>query len=287
MILDKNTKVLVQGLGKDGTFQAQRSIEYGTNVVACVHPNRQGVLFEDRIPYFETVKDAVDETNANVGVIYVPAPFAMDAIIEQIDANLEIVVCITEGIPIHDMVKVKNHLKDKKTTLIGPNCPGIILPRLKIKVGIIPSNICHGGNVGVVSRSGTLTYEAISQIGEAGLGQSLCVGIGGDPIHGTSFIDVLEFFEKDKNTNSIVLIGEIGGTKEQEAAEFIRSKVSKPVVFTIAGTTAPKGKRMGHAGAVISGKMGLASEKIKALITAGAHHADDPSKIGETLKSIT
>ena len=155
MILDKNTKVLVQGLGKDGTFQAQRSIEYGTNVVACVHPNRQGVLFEDRIPYFETVKDAVDETNANVGVIYVPAPFAMDAIIEQIDANLEIVVCITEGIPIHDMVKVKNHLKDKKTTLIGPNCPGIILPRLKIKVGIIPSNICHDGNVGVVSRSGT------------------------------------------------------------------------------------------------------------------------------------
>ena len=287
MILDKNTKVLVQGLGKDGTFQAQRSIEYGTNVVACVHPNRQGVLFEDRIPYFETVKDAVDETNANVGVIYVPAPFAMDAIIEQIDANLEIVVCITEGIPIHDMVKVKNHLKDKKTTLIGPNCPGIILPRLKIKVGIIPSNICHDGNVGVVSRSGTLTYEAISQIGEAGLGQSLCVGIGGDPIRGTSFIDVLEFFEKDKNTNSIVLIGEIGGTKEQEAAEFIRSKVSKPVVFTIAGTTAPKGKRMGHAGAVISGKMGLASEKIKALITAGAHHADDPSKIGETLKSIT
>ena len=287
MIIDKNTKVLVQGLGKDGTFQAQRSIEYGTNVVACVHPNRQGVLFEDRIPYFETVKDAVDETNANVGVIYVPAPFAMDAIIEQIDANLEIVVCITEGIPIHDMVKVKNHLKDKKTTLIGPNCPGIILPRLKIKVGIIPSNICHDGNVGVVSRSGTLTYEAISQIGEAGLGQSLCVGIGGDPIHGTSFIDVLEFFEKDKNTNSIVLIGEIGGTKEQEAAEFIRSKVSKPVVFTIAGTTAPKGKRMGHAGAVISGKMGLASEKIKALITAGAHHADDPSKIGETLKSIT
>ena len=287
MILDKNTKVLVQGLGKDGTFQAQRSIEYGTNVVACVHPNRQGVLFEDRIPYFETVKDAVDETNANVGVIYVPAPFAMDAIIEQIDANLEIVVCITEGIPIHDMVKVKNHLKDKKTTLIGPNCPGIILPRLKIKVGIIPSNICHDGNVGVVSRSGTLTYEAISQIGEAGLGQSLCVGIGGDPIHGTSFIDVLEFFEKDKNTNSIVLIGEIGGTKEQEAAEFIRSKVSKPVVFTIAGTTAPKGKRMGHAGPVISGKMGLASEKIKALITAGAHHADDPSKIGETLKSIT
>ena len=287
MILDKNTKVLVQGLGKDGTFQAQRSIEYGTNVVACVHPNRQGVLFEDRIPYFETVKDAVDETNANVGVIYVPAPFAMDAIIEQIDANLEIVVCITEGIPIHDMVKVKNHLKDKKTTLIGPNCPGIILPRLKLKVGIIPSNICHDGNVGVVSRSGTLTYEAISQIGEAGLGQSLCVGIGGDPIHGTSFIDVLEFFEKDKNTNSIVLIGEIGGTKEQEAAEFIRSKVSKPVVFTIAGTTAPKGKRMGHAGAVISGIMGLASENIKALITAGAHHADDPSKIGETLKSIT
>ena len=220
MILDKNTKVIVQGLGKDGTFQAQRSIEYGTNVVACVHPNRQGVLFEGSIPYFETVKDAVDETNANVGVIYVPAPFAMDAIIEQIDAKVEIVVCITEGIPIHDMVKVKNHLKGKKTTLIGPNCPGIILPRLKLKVGIIPSNICEDGNVGVVSRSGTLTYEAISQIGEAGLGQSLCVGIGGDPIHGTSFIDVLEYFEKDNNTNSIVLIGEIGGTKEQEAAEY-------------------------------------------------------------------
>ena len=286
MILDKNTKVIVQGLGKDGTFQAQRSIEYGTNVVACVHPNRQGVLFEGSIPYFETVKDAVDETNANVGVIYVPAPFAMDAIIEQIDAKVEIVVCITEGIPIHDMVKVKNHLKGKKTTLIGPNCPGIILPRLKLKVGIIPSNICEDGNVGVVSRSGTLTYEAISQIGEAGLGQSLCVGIGGDPIHGTSFIDVLEYFEKDYNTNSIVLIGEIGGTKEQEAAEYIQSNISKPVVFTIAGTIAPKGKRMGHAGAVISGKMGLASEKIKALKAAGAHHADDPSKIGETLKTI-
>ena len=286
MMIDKNTKVLVQGLGKDGSFQAKRSIEYGTNVVACVHPNRNDQLFEGNIPYFETVKEAIKKTGANAGVIYVPAPFASDAIIEQIDAGLHLVVCITEGIPVHEMVKVKSYLKGKKTKLIGPNCPGIISPQLGIKIGIIPGNICKEGSVGVVSRSGTLTYEAISQIGDAGFGQSLCIGIGGDPIHGTTFIDALEFFEKDKNTESIVLIGEIGGTKEQQAAEFIKNNVSKPVVFTIAGTTAPKGKRMGHAGAVISGKMGLASEKIKSLKNAGAHHADDPSKIGETLKSI-
>jgi len=286
MLLDNNTKVLVQGLGKDGSFQAQRAIEYGTNVVACVHPNREGQLFENKIPYFESAKDAVKKTGANAGVIYVPAPFAMDAIIEQVDANLELVVCITEGIPVHDMIKVKSYMKGKKCRLIGPNCPGIISPALKIKIGIIPGNICNEGNVGLVSRSGTLTYEAISQIGEAGLGQSLCIGIGGDPIHGTSFIDALSFFEQDKNTKSIVLIGEIGGTKEQQAAEYIKSHISKPIVFTIAGTTAPKGKRMGHAGAVISGKMGLASEKIKALKEAGAHHADDPSKIGVTLKSV-
>lgn len=286
MLLDNNTKVLVQGLGKDGSFQAQRAIEYGTNVVACVHPNREGQLFENKIPYFESAKDAVKKTGANAGVIYVPAPFAMDAIIEQVDANLELVVCITEGIPVHDMIKVKSYMKGKKCRLIGPNCPGIISPALKIKIGIIPGNICNEGDVGLVSRSGTLTYEAISQIGEAGLGQSLCIGIGGDPIHGTSFIDALSFFEQDKNTKSIVLIGEIGGTKEQQAAEYIKSHISKPIVFTIAGTTAPKGKRMGHAGAVISGKMGLASEKIKALKEAGAHHADDPSKIGVTLKSI-
>ena len=287
MLLDKNTKVLVQGLGKDGSFQAKKSIEYGTNVVACVHPNRNGQLFEDKVPYFDTVKDAINKTGANAGVIYVPAPFASDAIIEQIDAGLDLIVCITEGIPVHDMVRVKSYLKGKKSRLIGPNCPGIISPELSIKIGIIPGDICNEGKVGVVSRSGTLTYEAISQIGDAGFGQSLCIGIGGDPIHGTTFIDALEFFEKDKNTEYIVLIGEIGGTKEQQAAEFIRNNVSKPVVFTIAGTTAPKGKRMGHAGAVISGKMGLASEKIKTLKSAGAHHAADPSKIGDTLKKIS
>ena len=286
MILDSNTKVLIQGLGKDGSFQAQKAIEYGTNIVACVHPNKKGLLFENKIPYFETAKDAVKKTGANVGVIYVPAPFAMDAIIEQVDANLELIVCITEGIPVHDMIKVKNYMKGKKSRLIGPNCPGIIAPNLKIKIGIIPGNICKEGDVGLVSRSGTLTYEAISQIGEAGFGQSLCIGIGGDPIHGTSFIDALSYFEQDKNTKSIVLIGEIGGTKEQQAAEYIKTHISKPIVFTIAGTTAPKGKRMGHAGAVISGRMGLASEKIKALKEAGAHHSDDPSKIGETLKNI-
>ena len=287
MILDKNTKVIVQGLGKDGTFQAQRSIEYGTNVVACVHPNRQGVLFEGSIPYFETVKDAVDETNANVGVIYVPAPFAMDAIIEQIDAKVEIVVCITEGIPIHDMVKVKNHLKGKKTRLVGPNCPGIILPRLKLKVGIIPSNICEDGNVGVVSRSGTLTYEAISQIGEAGLGQSLCVGIGGDPIHGTSFIDVLEYFEKDNNTNSIVLIGEIGGQLEADAAHWIKnSDVKKPVVGFIAGQTAPKGRTMGHAGAIVGGKDDTAEAKKQILSNCGIHVVNSPADIGEMVKKV-
>lgn len=286
MLINSETKVLVQGLGKDGSFQAQKAIEYGTNIVACVHPNKKGQLFENKIPYFETAKEAVKKTGANVGVIYVPAPFAMDAIIEQVDANLELIVCITEGIPVHDMIKVKNYMKDKNSRLIGPNCPGIISPKLKIKIGIIPGNICKDGDVGLVSRSGTLTYEAIAQIGEAGFGQSLCIGIGGDPIHGTSFIDALSYFEQDKNTKSIVLIGEIGGTKEQQAAEYIKTHISKPIVFTIAGTTAPKGKRMGHAGAVISGKMGLASEKIKALKEAGAYHSDDPSKIGETLKNI-
>ena len=210
----------------------------------------------------------------------------MDAIIEQIDSDLEVCVCITEGIPIHDMMMIKNYIKNKKTKLIGPNCPGIISPKLNLKMGIIPVNICTPGNIGIVSRSGTLTYEAIAQISEIGMGQSSCVGIGGATIHGISYVDILKMFEEDSETKAIVLIGEIGGTKEQSAAEYISSNVEKPVIFTIAGSTAPPGKRMGHAGAVINGKMGLASEKILALQNAGAYHAEDPSKIGETIKQI-
>ena len=286
ILLDKNTKVLIQGVGRDGSFQAIKSIEYGTNVVSCVHPNRKDQFFQEKIPFFGSVKEAVEKTGANAGVIYVPAPFAMDAIIEQIDADLDVCVCITEGIPIHDMMMIKNYIKNKKTKLIGPNCPGIISPKLNLKMGIIPGNICNPGNIGIVSRSGTLTYEAIAQISEIGMGQSSCIGIGGDPIHGLSYVDVLKMFEEDPETKAIVLIGEIGGTKEQRAAEYISNNVAKPVIFTIAGSTAPPGKRMGHAGAVINGKMGLASEKILALKKAGAYHAEDPSKIGETIKQI-
>ena len=272
ILLDKNTKVLIQGVGRDGSFQAIKSIEYGTNVVSCVHPNRKDQFFQEKIPFFGSVREAVEKTGANAGVIYVPAPFAMDAIIEQIDSDLDVCVCITEGIPIHDMMMIKNYIKNKKTKLIGPNCPGIISPKLNLKMGIIPGNICTPGNIGIVSRSGTLTYEAIAQ--------------GGDPIHGISYVDILKMFEEDSETKAIVLIGEIGGTKEQSAAEYISSNVEKPVIFTIAGSTAPPGKRMGHAGAVINGKMGLASEKILALQNAGAYHAEDPSKIGETIKQI-
>ena len=286
-LLNKNSnKVLIQGLGRDGSFQAERCIEFGTNIVSGVHPTKTGEKFKQDIPIFGSVNEAVSETSPDIGLIFVPAPFAADAIIEQIDANISVIVCVTEGIPIADMVKVNEYLKGKMTRLIGPNCPGYLIPEKKLKVGIIPGSIVKPGNVGVVSRSGTLTYEAIVQLTKLGIGQSACVGIGGDPINGTSFIDVIDMFEEDDNTEAIVMIGEIGGTKEQEAAERIKNSVSKPVVASIVGQTAPEGRRMGHAGAVITGKSALASEKINSLKDAGVVIADSPTEIGQKVKEL-
>jgi len=283
VLVGPETRLLVQGLGRDGSFQATRAREYGTNMVAAVHPNRDGQKFEDEVPYFSTVAKAVEETGANTGVIFVPAPFAMDAIIEQVDAGIELVVCITEGVPVLDMAKVMAYIKDKPTRLIGANCPGVLSPASKAKVGIIPGNIVQPGNIGVVSRSGTLTYEAIAQLVQHGMGQSTCVGIGGDPIHGTTFTDVLELFQADDETEAIVLIGEIGGIREQLAADYIKEHVTKPVVATIAGQSAPPGKRMGHAGAIISGGKGTAEEKFAAFEAAGIACAKDPSELGAVL----
>ncbi len=286
VLVGPDTKLLVQGLGRDGSFQASRMREYGTNMVAAVHPNREGQKFEDTVPYFSSVAEAVEETGANTGVIFVPAPFAADAIVEQIDAGLDVVVCITEGVPVQDMIKVNAYVKGSDSRLVGPNCPGLIHPASKAKVGIIPGNIVEPGRVGVVSRSGTLTYEAIAQLVQVGLGQSSCVGIGGDPIHGTTFTDVLELFQEDDETDAIVLIGEIGGVREQLAAEFISDHVTKPVVAAIAGQTAPPGKRMGHAGAIITGKAGLASEKNRVLSEAGVHVVESPAYIGARMKEV-
>ena len=286
VLVGPNTKLLVQGLGRDGSFQASRIREYGTNMVAAVHPNRDGQMFEDAVPYFSTVADAVQETGANTGVIFVPAPFAADAIIEQVDAGLEVVVCVSEGVPVQDMIKVNAYVQGSKSRLVGPNCPGLIHPASKTKVGIIPGSIVKPGRVGVVSRSGTLTYEAIAQLVQVGLGQSSCVGIGGDPIHGTTFTDVLALFQDDDETDAIVMIGEIGGVREQLAAEFIEQYVTKPVVAAIAGQTAPPGKRMGHAGAIITGKAGLASEKNRALAEAGVHVVESPAYIGARMKEV-
>ena len=279
-------RLLVQGLGRDGSFQAERIVEYGTNMVAAVHPNRGGMKFLDEIPYFETVKEAVAETGANTGLVFVPAPFAVDAILEQADAGLSLIVCITEGVPVQDMMKAKAYLDRTSSRLLGPNCPGLIHPGERIKLGIIPGAAVNPGNVGVVSRSGTLTYEAAAQLNAVGLGQSTCVGIGGDPIPGTNFIDVLEKFEDDDETEAIVMIGEIGGSREQVAAQFIKENVTKPVVATVAGQTAPPGKRMGHAGAIITGRAGLASEKNKALEAAGATVVESPAYIGEAMANI-
>jgi succinyl-CoA synthetase alpha subunit len=286
ILVGPETRLLIQGLGRDGSFQASRTREYGTNMVAAVHPGRDGQKFEDEVPYFSTVAKAVEQTGANTGVIFVPAPFAMDAIIEQVDAGLELVVCITEGVPVLDMVKVMAYIKDRPTRLIGANCPGVLSPASKAKVGIVPGNIVRPGNIGVVSRSGTLTYEAIAQLVQHGLGQSTCVGIGGDPVHGTTFTDVLEMFQADDETEAIVLIGEIGGVREQLAAEYIRENVTKPVVAAIAGQTAPAGKRMGHAGAIITGRAALASEKNRALSEAGVHVVDSPTQIGARMKEV-
>src|SRR3954464_8821484 len=286
VLVDKNTRLVVQGItGKEGTFHTKQMVEYGTNVVGGVTPGKGGTTHEN-IPVFNTVADAVKDAGANASVIYVPPPFAADAIMEAADAGIPVVVCITEGIPTLDMVKVAEFLKGKETRLIGPNCPGIISPGEKCKVGIMPGHIHKGGAVGVVSRSGTLTYEAVHQLTSLGIGQSTCIGIGGDPIIGTNHTQALELFNKDKGTKAIVMIGEIGGNAEEEAAAYVKKHVKKPVVGFIAGQTAPPGRRMGHAGAIIAGGKGTAAEKMKAMRAAGIHVVKSPADIGTAVAKL-
>jgi succinyl-CoA synthetase alpha subunit len=285
VLVGKSSRVLVQGMGKHGTFHAVACREYGTRVVGGVTPGKGGTKIED-FPIFDSVQQAVDRTGANVSMIFVPPPGAADAIMEAADAGLPLVVCITEGVPTVDMVKVSEYLEDRETRLIGPNCPGIISPAERCKVGIMPGHIHKGGSVGVVSRSGTLTYEAVHQLTSLGIGQSTCIGIGGDPIIGTNHTQALELFNKDRGTRAIVMIGEIGGNAEEEAAAYVKKYVKKPVVGFIAGQTAPPGRRMGHAGAIIAGGKGTAAEKMKAMRAAGIQVVKSPADIGAAVAKV-
>ena len=286
IIIDENTRVIVQGItGKEGAFHTAQMLEYGTQVVGGVTPGKGGQKSDHGLPIFNSVREAANETETNASVIFVPPRFAADAILESIDAELDLVVCISEGIPTQDMIKVNYILKQSKTRLIGPNCPGIISPG-KSKIGIMPGFIHRKGSVGIISRSGTLTYEAVHQVTQLGIGQSTCIGIGGDPIIGSTFLDLLPLFEKDDETDAVILIGEIGGTAEEEAAEYIQASFSKPVVAFIAGVTAPPGRRMGHAGAIIAGGKGTAQEKIEVLRNADIAVTLNPAEIGKTLQEI-
>ena len=284
IFIDKSTRLLVQGItGRDGSFHTKQMMEYGTQVVGGVTPGKGGQKFEEKVPIFNTVAEAVKATGANTTVIYVPPPFAADAMMEAADAGIPFIVCITEGVPVLDMTRVYPFVREKGSRLLGPNCPGLISPGAS-KVGIIPGRICTPGNVGLVSRSGTLTYEVVYQMTRAKIGQTTCVGIGGDPINGTNFIDCLDAFEKDGATKAVVMIGEIGGTDEQDAARFVREKMKKPVVGFIAGQTAPPGRRMGHAGAIISGSAGTAAEKMQAFEENGVGVAKRPIDVVDLLK---
>lgn len=284
ILVNKNTKVITQGMtGKTGSFHTRACKEYGTQMVAGVGPGKKGQNFEG-IPLFDTVEEAKKQTGGNVSVIYVPPPFAADAIMEAVDADLDLVICITEGIPVMDMLRVKSFMEGKRTRLVGPNCPGVITPG-ECKIGIMPGSIHKPGKIGVVSRSGTLTYEAVFQLTELGLGQSSCVGIGGDPLNGTNFIDCLKLFNEDKDTDAVVMIGEIGGSAEVEAAQWIKANMKKPVIGFIAGASAPPGRRMGHAGAIISGGDDTAEAKYAAMKDAGMKFTRSPAEIGKTLKA--
>ena len=286
VLVNKDTRLVVQGItGSAGSFHAKQCLDYGTNIVAGVTPGKGGQMFEDTVPVLNTVQDAVDKEGANVSVIFVPPPFAADSILEAVDAGIDLVIAITEGIPVRDMAKVKNRLEGSKTRLIGPNCPGIIKPG-ECKIGIMPGYIHNPGRVGIVSRSGTLTYEAVWQITSAGHGQSTCIGIGGDPINGTSHTECIKLFNEDPDTDAIIMIGEIGGTAEEEAAAYIKENVKKPVAAFIAGVTAPPGRRMGHAGAIVSGGKGTAEAKIAAMKDAGIAVAETPSDIAKALFEV-
>ena len=287
ILVDENTRLLVQGItGREGSFHAKQSKEYGTNLVAGVTPGRGGVMFDETVPVFNTVEQAAAETGCNASLIFVPPPFATDAIVEAVDAGVSVIACITEGIPVLDTARVVRYIRDKPVTLIGPNCPGVISPGARCKLGIMPGSIHMSGRIGVVSRSGTLTYETVGQLTGLGIGQSTCVGIGGDPVNGSSFVDILRLFQEDPDTDGVVLIGEIGGTREQEAAEYIKSDFTEPVVALIVGRSAPPGKRMGHAGAIITGSAARADEKTKALAAAGVAIAPSPGAIGSTVREV-